>query len=164
MGRYRLDASVVPDTELRLRSALTLAEMAEDEMIQYSAIFATEDPWMLRLWSYDAEERRYAARWTRLRLKLSKKTVFVDLETPVGVPVKWNHYGWGAPTVGRVVEMGVSNSELRGSVMISSLGLAAYSTSHQQLDAGMNSGISLGGALYRSADVQAGKRRYRRSV
>ena len=144
-ARYRLDASVAPTTELRLRSALTLAEMAEDEMIEYSAIFATEDPWLLRLWSYDAEERRYAARWTRLRLKLSKQTVFVDLKTPAGVPLKWNHFGWGSPTVGRVVEIGVSNSELRGSAMISSAGLAAYSTSHGQLDAGMNSGISLGG-------------------
>ena len=47
-----------------------------DEMVGYEAVFATEDPWMMRLWSYDREAQNYAARWTKLNLSLAKENGF----------------------------------------------------------------------------------------
>ena len=119
-----------------------------DEMVAYDAVFATEDHWMLRLWSYDREERQYAARWTKLHLSLSKATVSATLDTFAGVPMLWNHFSWGSPALGRVAKMKVSGGVLSGSAMLSSLALAGYGTTLEQLDAGMNAGLSVGLHLY----------------
>ena len=110
----------------------------------YDAVFATEDPWMLRLWSYDRDKREYGARWTRLKLRLNRRTVFAQLGTPAGVPAMWNHFTFGSGSLGRVARMTATGQELLGLMMLSSRGVAMWGTSLEQIDAGMNCGLSLG--------------------
>ena len=120
-----------------------MAEMP-DEMVLYDAVFATEDPWMLRLWSYDRDKREYGARWTRLRLKISRRTIFANLGTPAGIPAMWNHLTFASAALGRVGRLTATGSELRGTLALSARGLAAWGTSLEQIDAGLNAGISIG--------------------
>lgn len=147
----KLDASVAGQEAAALLASTMVDAMDAglvDEMVAYDAVFATEDPWMLRLWSYDREEGRYSARWTKLSLRLSKATVSATLDTFAGVPMLWNHFSWGSPAVGRVAKMKATGGVLSGSVMLSALALAGYGTTLEQIDVGMNAGLSVGLHLY----------------
>ena len=142
----RLDATLLtPDAPTRLAERMPgeMGEM-EDELVSWNGTFATEDPWRLRLWSYDPEKRTYAPRWTAFRLKLSPRTVAADLGTPAGVPVYWNHMSWISGALGRVQTMRAENQKLTGTFSLSSVALAGWGTSFAQIDAGMNSGLSVG--------------------
>ena len=145
-----LDAALVREVPVKLAvpGVDGMEAAALDEMVGYEAVFATEDHWMLRLWSYDREAQRYAARWTQLKLRLAKNTVSAPLETFAGVPVLWSHWSWGSPAAGRVVKMTAAGGTLSGSMVLSSLALAGYGTSIEQIDAGMNVGLSIGFRTY----------------
>ena len=82
-----------------------------DEMVLYDAVFATEDPWMLRLWSYDRETSASTEpRWTKLSLRLNRRTVFARLDTPAGVPAMWNHLTFASSALGRVGRMAAAGN------------------------------------------------------
>ena len=138
----RLDRAVV-DPPAQLAEPAEMGDMP-DEFAMFDAVFATEDPWMLRLWSYDRDKREYGARWTRMRLRLNRRTVFAQLGTPSGVPVMWNHMTWSYGALGRVSRMMAAEKQLRGAMMLSSRALAAWGTSLEQVDAGLNAGLSIG--------------------
>ena len=142
--RLRLDAAVVDGVVPDQLSEPAFDPDVPDEMVAYDAIMATEDPWLLRLWSYNVEERKYEARWTELRLTISRRTISASLDTPAGVPVLWNHYSWGSPAAGRVGTMRAEGKKLVGTVTLSQQALANYRTSLDQIDAGMNCGASVG--------------------
>lgn len=147
-GIVRLDASQLQDPPNRLADPTLLQSPEPDEMIAYDAIMATEDPWLLRLWSYNPEARRYEGRWTRLRLSIKRSTVMATLATPAGVPVMWNHMTWASPGLGRVLSMEAKGGQLLGEVQLSGAQLAAFGLSFDQLDAGINRGLSVGLHLY----------------
>ena len=135
-----LDAAMVRGVpvQLAIPGGEGMEAAAPDEMVGYEAVFATEDHWMMRLWSYDRETQHYAARWTKLNLSLAKKTVSAPLNTFAGVPVLWSHWSYGAPAAGRVVKMAAAGGALSGSVMLSAQALTGYGTTIEQIDAGMN--------------------------
>lgn len=139
----RLDASLADGVPRNLADPMQIADMP-DEMVGYDCIFATEDPWMLRLWSYDRDKREYGARWTALRLRINPRTVSAQLKTPAGVGAFWNHFTYGGNALGRVADLRAESKQLRGGMMISGLALAGWGTSHAQIDAGMNRGLSAG--------------------
>ena len=142
----RLDGALQVDN---LAARMPLGEMGdmEDEIATYSGIFATEDRWMLRLYARNFETGRYEPRWMAFRLKLSPRTVAADLGTPAGVPVMWNHFTWRSGAMGRVQMAQAKDGKLTGTFSLSSLALATLGTSFAQLDAGLNTGLSVGVAL-----------------
>ena len=144
----RLDASLLDGAPTRLAEAVARDPEMDDEMVAYDGVMATEDPWMLRLWSYDEKERMYAPRWTELRLRINPRTVTAKLKTAAGIPAMWNHLTFASGALGRVIDMRAEGGKLKGGLMLSSLALAGWGTSLVQLDAGMNRGLSVGVHLY----------------
>lgn len=141
----RLDGAlqVRPD---QLAQRMPLGDMGEveDEIVTYSGIFATEDRWMLRLYARNFETGRYEPRWMAFRLKLTPRTVAADLGTPAGVPAMWNHMTWASGAMGRVQTAEARDGRLTGTFSLSSFALAGWGASFSQLDAGLNTGLSVG--------------------
>ena len=147
-GVLRLDAATPDAAPAKLRLGESEMLNAEpDEMIEYSGVLATEDPWMLKLYSYDPDKRMYAPRWTAMRLAISPRTVAADLGTPAGVAALWNHFTWGSPSLGRFLTLAAKGGKLECTLALSTRALAGYGTSAEQLDAGMNAGLSAGLSL-----------------
>ena len=145
--RLRLDAAVLDGAPDRLADPGEIMDRP-DEMATFAAVMATEDPWMLRLWSYDRDKREYAARWTKLRLRINPRTVSAQLKTPAGVPVMWNHMTWAYGALGRVLTMRAENKRLVGEIGLSNNALAVWGASLEQIDAGLTTGLSVGMMVY----------------
>ena len=148
----RLDAGRLESGD-ELRAAMDSAEPDEpDEMVEFDAVFATEDPWPGLRYMRDPRAESYRAVWTQSSLTIDRKTISAKLSTPSGVPGMFNHFTWGAG-IGRVLAMRAQGGELRGAIALSTHGLASYGITVAQLAAGMNAGLSIGATVIDAAEV-----------
>ena len=127
-------------------------------MREYSAIFATDEPFRGWRMAYD-EEDGFEIREYEARLPMSADKIFANLDTPSGVQVMFAHDQF-RQSVGRISSIVFNDGKMQGIIELSEKDLeSAIAGGFDALESGVNNGLSVGLTFLENPPIKFEKRK-----